>query len=141
MTILGRQAPASSPGSSMSPATRTKRGRHHRGGSPVVPASPDEHDTASYAWRPRPLPAIALSIGALGIVIAQFWLETSHPVLVVFACCTSCVDSNVVYRRAALAVTGGFPLRAGGGDAVAIALGLVYLALVGRLILSGNGAA
>jgi cellulose synthase (UDP-forming) len=72
----------------MSPATRTRRGRHHRGGGPVLPAPPDERDKASYAWRPRPLPAIALSISALPVVIAQFWLEISHPVLAIFAWCT-----------------------------------------------------
>jgi hypothetical protein len=80
----------------MSPATRTKRGRHHRGGGPVLPAPPDERDTASYAWRPSPLPAIALSIGALGIVIAQFWLEISHPVLAVFAAYPGCAKPLVL---------------------------------------------
>jgi cellulose synthase (UDP-forming) len=72
----------------MSPVARTKRGRHHRGGCPVLPAPPDDREKASYAWRPRPLPAIALGIGALPIVIAQFWLEISHPVLAGFVCCT-----------------------------------------------------
>jgi len=72
----------------MSPATRTGRGRHHRGGGPVLPQPPDERDKSSYAWRPRPLPAIAASISALPIVIAQFWLEISHPALAIFAWCT-----------------------------------------------------
>jgi cellulose synthase (UDP-forming) len=73
----------------MSRATRTRRGRHHRGGGPVLPTPPDERDKASYAWRPRPLPAIALSISALGIVFGQFWLEISHPVLAIFVWCTA----------------------------------------------------
>jgi Glycosyl transferase family group 2 len=73
----------------MSPATRTRRGRHHRGAGPVLPEPPDERDKASYAWRPRPIPAIALSISALPIVIAQFWLEFSHPALAIFAWCTT----------------------------------------------------
>ena len=72
----------------MPPGTAAKRGRHHRGGGPVLPEPPDESDKASYAWRPRRLAAIALSISALPIVITQFWLEISHPVLAIFAWCT-----------------------------------------------------
>ena len=54
----------------------------------MLPQPPDERDKSSYAWRPRPLPAIAASISALPIVIAQFWLEISHPALAIFAWCT-----------------------------------------------------
>jgi len=75
----------------MPATTPTVRGRHHRGGGPapaVPPGPPDERDKASYAWRPRPVPAIALSISALPIVISQLWLEISHPVLAIFGWCT-----------------------------------------------------
>ncbi len=70
----------------MTAGTLTRRGRHHRGGGLVVPPGKDRH--ASFAWRPRPPLAIALSVSASVIVITQVWLEISHPELAIFAWCT-----------------------------------------------------
>jgi cellulose synthase (UDP-forming) len=70
----------------MTAGTLTRRGRHHRDGGP--PGPPDEGEQAYCAWRPKLPLAIALSVSALPIVIAQVWLEISHPVLAAFGWCT-----------------------------------------------------
>ncbi len=70
----------------MTAGTLTPRGRHHRDGGLVAP--PGKDDQGSYAWRPRPPLAIALSLSALIIAIAQVWLEIGHPILAEFGWCT-----------------------------------------------------
>jgi cellulose synthase (UDP-forming) len=65
--------------------TLTPRGRHHRKTGLVLPEPPDDHEKASYAWRSMPFLATALAVSALCVIIAQVWMEISHPVLAIFS--------------------------------------------------------
>lgn len=83
----------------MSAGTLAPRGRHHRTIGLVAPEVPDEREKSSYAWRSLPLLAAALAISALCVIVAQVWMEISHPILIVFswytAICIACQALSV----------------------------------------------
>lgn len=70
----------------MTASTLAARGRHHRRRAGLVlPEPPDEHEKASYAWGSLPFLASALALSALCVIVAQLWMEISHPILAIFS--------------------------------------------------------
>jgi len=85
-------------------AALSARGRHHRQRGLVLPEPPDDAEKVSYAWRSLPFLLAALAVSSLCVIVAQVWMEVSHPLMAVFAWFTAIY---VCYQAVSLPVNFG----------------------------------